>query len=305
MASANGTYGIETLDVANIKKNIVRYFPKKIYHVTFEQRDGVNPGIDMIIYNKDASPPNNHQSNPREFSCIECNLFYLESSKLHIESLKQCGLNGTNHLERLITFSEAYGFSEITLEDGSEIVYTSSDDATNTHSIGLKQLRRLMTGQSWYEKFGFTNAAIDEYKDRIKKYIRQPIKTFYVDEIISRIKEYASEVDPVIASDNTLEKIQDKSVSEAVSYLYDYLIKVCPKRVCPPGDVITIVDDIDDIITELYMVMLSHFNLEKLHFIHLRLSLPRKNQMGSSRKTRRNKKIHMASRRHRRTRRHT
>jgi hypothetical protein len=199
----------------------------------------------------------------------------------------------------LIEFSEAYGFSKITLEDGSEIIFTASDNPTDTHPINLKQFRRLMKGESWYETFGFTNDIIHKYKDKIKEYIQKPLKTFYVDEIIRQIKEYADVFNPDIASDDTLDKMKAKTVSEAVSYLYKYLIQVCPNRVCPPGDLVTIVDDINDIINELYMVMLSHFNLRNEHFIHLRLDLPRTNQTGSSRKTRRNKKTYM-SRRHRR-----
>jgi hypothetical protein len=308
MAAVNIAEGIAAkLDVAKLEKAIPRYFPKKIYHVTFEQRDGVEPGIDIIIYNENVS----HQHNSRDVACIVCELFYYDSSRLHIESLKQCGLNGTTHLERLIDFSEEYGFSRITLEDGSRIEYTSIDDPTDTsHSISLKQLRRLMTGRAWYEKFGFTNIIIDKYKDNIQAYIESPIGPIYTDELMYRIQDYASEINPDIASDNTSDKMRATSVSDATSYLYTYLTDVCPRRSCPPKVDIAIVDDIDDIIDKLYQGMLTSLGLVDRHFIYLQLNLPRRNQTGSSRKTRRtrrryNKKAHTTSRRQKRTRRHT
>jgi len=287
--------------VAKLEKNILRHFPKKIYRVMFEQRDGVESGIDIIIYNKDLSIPNNYQGNPREFSCIECELFYNDPSRLHINSLKQCGLNGTTHLRRLIDFSEEYGFTRMTLEDGSRIIYTSSDDPTDTsHSISLKQFRRLMTGKSWYESFGFTNHIIKAFKERIEAYIETPIGTIYPDELIYRIQDYVSEIYPDIAADNTSDKMRMIPVKIAVSYLYNFLTTVCPQRICPPNDVISIVDDIDDIVDKLYQEMLTRLGLVDTNFIFLQLNLPRPNQRGSSHKTRRKQNKKARKRTHKR-----
>jgi len=261
------------------KKMISLFFPDP-YHVIVERREGVHPGTDIVIHNA------SDQDLSRDTACLVCEL-YDNNSTLHIESLKSCGLNGTVHLERLINFSETYRLSRITLEDGSRLVYTASD-ATDTRSISLKELLRLMTGQSWYEKFGFTNDAIEHYRDHIKRYIEQPIGTIYIDEIIDRIKEYASHIDPTIASDNTLDKMKAKSVSESVSYLYNYLIHVCPQRRCRPEVVMTIIDDIDDILHNMYEVMLSSLRLIDRAFIDLYLVLPR-NIRFSLRKTQRNK----------------
>lgn len=291
------------------KRTIVRisknYFPGDIYRVIFEKREGVEPGWDIIIYNKDSpNSMNNGSSSNRDIACIVCETFDHDFTLLHIESLKQCGLNGTIHLRRLIGFSEECGFSRMTLEDGSQIAYTPIDDVTNTHYISLKHIQRLMTGSAWYEKFGFTNITIEAYRNRIKAYIGLRIGSIYPNELIYRIQDYASEVDQVIASDNTSDIMRNKTVSEAAYYLYKYLTIVCPQRICPPDDVISIVDDIDEIINEMYKRMLTSLGLEDRNFIRLERITSRPNQKGSSRKIQRTKKARKASHRRKRTYRH-
>jgi hypothetical protein len=272
-------------DVKPLEEHILRHFPIEIYRVVLEERDGVEPGIDIIIYNK-ALPYPTHDT-----ACIVCELFSGDPSRLHIDSLRQCGLDGETHLKRVIAFAEGYGISRITLEDGSRIIYTPYGDPTDTsHSISLKQFRRLMKGESWYEKFGFTNHIIEASKKSIEDYINTPIGIIHQyklienelieNELILQIHDYVSEIDSKITSD----KMRMVPVKKAVSYLSEFLTRLCPNRICNPDEVIDIVDEIDKIVDILYQGMLTHLGLVDTNFTFLQLNLPRPNQKGSSRK---------------------
>jgi hypothetical protein len=289
--------------VERAKQIIIQHFPEDIYHITFNRREGKSPKTEISIFNKDLLPPTNKQYNPLDFYCIECEILDNNPSILHIGLLSRCGLRGTTHLEKIIDFAKECRFSEITLEDASTIVYTKEDDPTDARRvINLAQLTRLMTGRSWYEKFGFTNDMIDQLKDDIKKDIDQPI-SIYPKELIGRIQdmietEIEIEIEPTIP------------IKEAASYLYQCLEALCPKRKCrnePDVDTLDIVKDINSILDEMYISMLSRLTIgkrkiEKDHFYDLHLTLRRPNQMGSSRKMRRNKKAHMTQHKRRRTR---
>ena len=253
------------------KEIIAAYFPKETYTVVWEQRGGTLPGTDLIIYNK-------IMNRSRDSACIQCELYDKYPSILHIESLKQCGLQGRTLLNQLIDFSKECGFLQLTLHDGSRIMYTANGDEA---SISLKKLRRLMTGQGWYETFGFTNETIVAYQENIKRYLQQPIG-IYSDELIYRIQDYISEVNPSITEDN----IKRTSISNAVSDLYTFLTTVCPKRICPNEDVLEVVEDIDDIIDKLHKGMLTSLRLKEDDFIRLTLTFPLR-QKGSSRTRRR------------------
>jgi len=291
--------------VERAKQIITRHFPKDIYHVTFNRREGKSPKTEISIFNKDLLPPTNKQYNPLDFYCIECEILDNNPSTLHIGLLSRCGLRGTTHLEKIIDFAKECRFSEITLEDASTIVYTKEDDPTDARRvINLAQLTRLMTGRSWYEKFGFTNNMIDQLKDDIKKDIDQPISIYNDDELVIRIQdmietEIEIEIEPTIP------------IKKAASYLYQCLEALCPKRKCrnePDIDTLDIVKDINSILDKMYISMLSRLTIgkrkiEKDHFYDLHLTLRRPNQMGSSRKMRRNKKAYKASHKRKRTRR--
>lgn len=282
--------------VERAKQIITRHFPEDIYHVTFNRREGKSPKTEISIFNKDLLPPTNKQYNPLDFYCIECEILDNNPSTLHIGLLSRCGLRGTTHLEKIIDFAKECRFSEITLEDASTIVYTKEDDPTDARRvINLAQLTRLMTGRSWYEKFGFTNDMIDQLKDDIKKDIDQPISIYTDDddELVIRIQdmietEIEIEIEPTIP------------IKEAASYLYKCLEALCPKRKCrnePDIDTLDIVKDINSILDKMYISMLSRLTIgkrkiEKDHFYDLHLILRRPNQMGSSRKTRRTRRQH-------------
>ena len=289
--------------IERAKQIITQHFPEDIYHITFNRREGKSPKTEISIFNKDLLPPTNKQYNPLDFYCIECEILDNNPSILHIGLLSRCGLRGTTHLEKIIDFAKECRFSEITLEDASTIVYTKEDDPTDARRVvNLAQLTRLMTGRSWYEKFGFTNVMIDQLKEDIKKDIDQPI-SIYPKELIDRIQdmietEIEIEIEPTIP------------IKEAATYLYQCLEALCPKRKCrnePDVDTLDIVKDINSILDQMYMLMLSRLTIgkrkiEKDHFYDLYLILPRSKQQGSSRKTRRNRKAYKVSHGRRRTR---
>jgi hypothetical protein len=161
------------------------------------------------------------------------------------------------------------------------------DGSTGTsHTIYLQYLLRLMTGQSWYEQFGFTNPMIQKHKHAIEDFIKEAIGTIYPEELLFRLEDYVSDI------------THTTSVKDAVSYLYEYLKVLCPDRTCNNEDELAIVDDINDILTKLYWQgMHKRLGTTDENFHSLYLTLPR-TYHGSSRKTR-NKK---ANRTHRRKR---
>lgn len=280
------------------KQIITRYFPDNTYHITFSRHGGIWPRTEIGIFNKELLPPINKEYNPYNFYCIQCEIVDEKPSILHIGSLKQCGLRGTTHLEKIIAFAEDYGFSEITLEDASTIVYNTIDDPTITsHVIDLQKLLRLTTGRSWYEKFGFTNDNIERRKDDIKEDIKNPIR-IYPKELCDRIQD-------TIALTIDVDIETNVSISEVASYLYKCLTQMCPERKCPSMDELDVVDDINSILEELYEGMLIRLDMKEHYFYNLRRIIRRPNQKGSSRKTRRtrrqhNKKARMVSHKRRR-----
>jgi hypothetical protein len=260
------------------------YFPHP-YYVTFHWQKSRRNATVITIYNS-ALPPNEKLFSPHGFYCIRCQIYEDDPTMLHIGLLTRCGMNGTEHLRRLIAFSKACGFSRITLEDESNINYDTKEDSTySDHIVSLQQLLRLKTGHSWYETFGFTNETIRTRGNEMKAYILQPIGTLYPDELIFRIQDYLSEIKPEIAADNTSDITRGMSISQVAKSLYDYLIQLCPSRICKEED-LAVVDDIDSIIGTLYHEMLSQLHIEAWQLSVLQLDLLPKHN-GSSRTIRR------------------
>ncbi len=288
-----GTVNSAEVIVERAKQIITRHFSEDIYHITFDRREGKLPKTEIGIFNKELLPPTNKEYDPFDFYCIECDILDNKPSILHIGLLSRCGLRGTTHLEKLIAFAKDCGFSEITLEDASSIVYSTNNEHTDMrHIINLAQLTRLMRGHSWYEQFGFTNDKIDSHKEDIQAYIKQPI-SIYPKELIARIQD-------TIESEIEIEIEPTISISKAASYLYECLKTMCPERKCPSDEDLDVVKDINSILEKMYQDMLKRVNMEKDHFYDLHLILPPRKQKGSSRKTRRNKKAYTASHRRRR-----
>lgn len=284
MAAMNVAEGIFKR-AARAKQMITRYFPEDTYHITFSRHGGIWPQTEIGIFNKDLLPPANKEHNPYNFYCIQCGIVDEKPSTLHIGSLKQCGLRGTTHLEKIIAFAEDYGFSEITLEDASSIVYNTIDDPTITsHIINLAQLTRLMTGRAWYEKFGFTNDNIERRIKDIKDDIEKPI-SIYPEILIGRIQD-------TIKLTIDLDIETDISIKEAASRLYECLKTMCPERKCPSMDEIEVVDDINSILDEMYQEMMKRLDMKEYYFYNLHRIIRRPNQIGSSRKTRRTRRQH-------------
>lgn len=288
--------------VARVKEIIYNHFPDNIYHVTFHQHKKGRNATVITIYNR-ALPPNGKGS-PHGFHCMKCQIYENDPSTLHIGLLTRCGLNGTDHLNRLIAFSKAFGFSRITLEDASNIHYVlqggpSIPSIANKHYISLQKLLRLKTGHSWYEKFGFTNEIIEDHRKEIEAHILKPIGTLYPDELIFRIQDYVETTLPAsnLASEGKITK--NTSVSEATSYLYECLNIICPNRICPNEEALAIVDDINNIIDQMFDRMLVELDMKEDDFQD-ELVLLLANQKGSSR-TRRTRRKNKTARRRKRT----
>lgn len=279
--------------IARAKELAPTHFPEDIYATTVHRQEGKRPAIILTIYNR-ALPPNEKRFSPHGFYCIRCQIYDSDPAMLHIGLLTRCGLSGTEHLKRLIAFSKALGLARITLEDESSIQYDTKEDATySEHVVSLQQLHRLRTGQSWYEKFGFTNNAIRQNQKIIHAAIQQPI-SIYPEELRDQIQDYVETtlMDDTRNKDTLPEDTPlitpTTTIFQAATYLYLCLQKVCPKRLCKEDEDLDVVDDISRIIHKMYEGMLSWIGMKPEHFNELELIL---SQKGSSRtKTRRQKK---------------
>jgi len=274
--------------IQKAKTIVSTYFPEQIYHVTFHRRNVPGPATVLTIYNR-ALPPNEKRFSPHGMYCIRCDIMDKDPTTLFLQLLTRCGLHGTTHLRQLIDFAAACGLSRITLEDESAILYDTTTDATySDHAIHLPPLLRLKTGRSWYETFGFTNGVLERRRADIQADIQQPLGSMYPDELLYRIQDYLSETHPDIASNNTSAIVRSMSLSQAASHLYHYLTQLCPQRICPSEEELAIVDDINDILQQLYQGMMTRLGLnsDDLRSLYLILPSTRSNQHGSSRNAR-------------------
>ena len=182
---------------------------------------------------------------------------------------------GPHILRQIIRFSKACGFSQITLEDESIIIYDTTDGPIyKKYYINLQDLLRLKTGQSWYEGFGFTNKKIIQHKDDILKHIHKPIGDVNP-ELLPRLQKDVPDITDITGS---------TTVSEAVTRLYEYLQVLCPKRMCNSKSKLSTVNQIDSIIRRLNDTMMTEIGATDEDFHILSLSLLQK---GSSRTKRR------------------
>jgi len=289
--------------VEHAKEIINDHFPDNIYHVTFHQNKKGRNATVITIYNR-ALPPNEKIGSLHGYHCMKCKIYENDPNTFHIGLLTRCGLNGTDHLNRLIAFSKACGFSRITLEDASYIHYVLQGgppipSIANKHYISLQKLLRLKTGHSWYEKFGFSNEIIEGHRKDIEMHILKPIGSLYPDELIIRIQNYVEIILSASNPESEVKITKNTSVSEAASYLYDCLKIICPDRICPDEEGLAIVDHINNIIDQMFDRMLVELNMTEEHFQD-ELVLLLANQKGSSR-TRRTRRKNKTARRRKQT----
>ena len=289
--------------VEHAKEIINDHFPDNIYHVTFHQNKKGRNATVITIYNR-ALPPNEKIGSLHGYHCMKCKIYENDPNTFHIGLLTRCGLNGTDHLNRLIAFSKACGFSRITLEDASYIHYVLQGgppipSIANKHYISLQKLLRLKTGHSWYEKFGFSNEIIEGHRKGIERHILKPIGSLYPEELIIRIQNYVEIILSASNPESEVKITKNTSVSEAASYLYDCLKIICPDRICPDEEGLAIVDHINNIIDQMFDRMLVELNMTEEDFQD-ELVLLLANQKGSSR-TRRTRRKNKTARRRKRT----
>jgi hypothetical protein len=297
MASNHSNSAARVKEVVDRAKEIIEnHFPDNIYHVTFHQNKKGRSATVITIYNR-ALPPNEKIGSPHGYHCMKCQIYENDPNTFHIGLLTRCGLNGTDHLNRLIAFSKACGFSRITLEDASNIHYVLQGgppipSIANKHYISLQKLLRLKTGHSWYEKFGFSNEIIEGHRKGIERHILKPIGSLYPEELRNTIQDYVeiilSASNPASNPESEVKITKNTSVSEAASYLYDCLKIICPDRICPDEEGLAIVDHINNIIDQMFDRMLVELEMTEEDFQE-ELVLLLANQKGSSRTRRKNK----------------
>jgi hypothetical protein len=261
MAAINGapTEGI----VDRATRTIPDYFPPP-FRITFQHINRGPPKTFISVYSPTSI-------------CIQCDIFDSDLSTLHIYMLMRCGdpseqeYLGPHILRQIIEFSKACGFSQITLEDESIIIYDTTDGPIyKKYYINLQDLLRLKTGKSWYEGFGFTNEKIIQHKDAILKHIHKPIGDVNP-ELLPKLQRDVPYITDITGS---------TTVSEAVTRLYEYLQKLCPERICDSKSKLSTVNQIDSIIRHLNDTMLTEIGATDEDFHILSLSLLQK---GSSR----------------------
>ena len=286
MASNHSNSAARVKGVVDRAKEIIEnHFPDPPYHIVYKReekraatayREEQLPATIIEISNKD------NMRNGRLIQgnyCLICKIYDSDLSTLHIALVTRCGLTGTENLERVIKFSKACGFLRMTLDDHSKIQYDTQSNASDSdYSINLQQLQRLMTGQSWYGRFGFTNENVETYRDRISAYIGKPIGSTYSDKLITRLRNYVAAITP------------ETSVSNSAKCIYAYLKGRYPDRICEQMD-LTHIDKINSIVNEMYQEMLVELDMEAKDFIRLELIFS--HQKGASRK---NKTAHRRKR---------
>jgi len=242
---------------------ITEYFPPP-FRITFQHINRGPPKTFISVYSPTSI-------------CIQCDIFDSDLSTLHIYVLMRCGdpseqeYLGPHILRQIIRFSKACGFSQITLEDQSLIEYDTTDGPIyKKYYINLQDLLRLKTGQSWYEGFGFTNEKIIQHKDAILEHIGKPIGDVNP-EILPRLQKDVPDITGI--TDST-------TVSEVVTFLYEYLQKLCPKRMCDLKSKLSTVSRIEGIIDVMNDTMLKRLGATYKDFQDLSLFLLQK---GSSR----------------------
>ena len=268
MAATNGA-PIEGI-VDRAARIITEYFPPP-FRITFQHINRGPPKTFISVYSPTSI-------------CIQCDIFDSDLSTLHIYVLMRCGnpseqeYLGPHILRQIIEFSKACGFSQITLEDESIIIYDTTDGPIyKKYYINLQDLLRLKTGQSWYEGFGFTNKKIIQYKDDILKHIHKPIGDVNP-ELLPRLQKDVPDITDITGS---------TTVSDAVTRLYEYLQVLCPKRMCNSKSKLSTVNQIDSIIRRLNDTMLIEIGATDEDFHILSLSLLQKGSSRTRRKTRR------------------
>ena len=293
MASNHSNSAARVKEVIDRAKEIIdNHFLDPPYHIVYKReekreatayREEQLPATIIEISNKD----NMHNGQLIQGNyCLICKIYDGDLSTLHIALVTRCGLTGTKNLERVINFSKACGFLRMTLDDHSKIQYDTQSNASDSdYSINLQQLQRLMTGQSWYGRFGFTNENVETYRDRISAYIGKPIRSAYSDELMTRLQNYIAAITP------------ETSVSNAAKCIYAYLNGLCPDRICKQKD-LTHIDKINSIVNEMYQEMLVELDMKDKDFIRLELIFS--HQKGSSR-TRRTRRKNKTARRRKRT----
>ena len=279
MAATNGAPTEGIIDRA--ARIIPEYFPPP-FHIIFQDIKRGPPKTFISVHSSVHGLVHGSVHNPTSI-CIQCDIFHSDLSTLHIAALMRCGdpseqegkYIGSRILRQIIEFSKACGFSQITLEDESIIIYDTTDGPIyKKYYINLQDLLRLKTGQSWYEGFGFTNKKIIQHKDDILKHIHKPIGDVNP-ELLPRLQKDVPDITDITGS---------TTVSEAVTRLYEYLQVLCPKRMCNSKSKLSTVNQIDSIIRRLNDTMMTEIGATDEDFHILSLSLLQK---GSSRTKRR------------------
>ena len=256
---------------------IREYFPPP-FRITIQQINRGPPKTFISVYSPTSI-------------CIQCDIFDSDLSTLHIYVLMRCGnpseqegkYIGSRILRQIIEFSKACGFSQITLEDQSLIIYDTTDGPIyKKYFISLQDLLRLKTGQSWYEGFGFTNKKIIQHKDDIIKHIHKPIGDVNP-ELLPQLQKDVPDISGI--TDST-------TVSKVTTRLYEYLQELCPERMCNPKSKLSTVSRIYGIIEVMNDTMLTEIGATYKDFEELSLSLLQK---GSS--LTRRKRVRKAKRR--------
>jgi hypothetical protein len=112
-----------------------------------------------------------------------CAKISVSDNTIVLDELSSCSIQngGTINLTKILAFSKlakTLGFTQIKLLDASTIYYISNGQLL---SVDLSKLRLLQTGQTWYQKFGFSNKSMELYGSSIIRFINTPIQKIIID----------------------------------------------------------------------------------------------------------------------------
>ena len=111
--------------------------------------------------------------------CIE---IYIKGKSINIVKLDHCGYNGRTNLEAIIEYSKELN-KEFKI---FEFLYLTDASYLKHSEISLSTLYILITGKSWYNKFGFISKKYQEEIDHNRKFLMMTLEEF-LNECIKKI----------------------------------------------------------------------------------------------------------------------
>jgi hypothetical protein len=190
-----------------------------------------------------------------------CTMLRINGYELHIEVINRCTISGKDILEMIIKFAIQGNYKKIIASDFSKLIFSfNSVNYDNRYKkqkmqpieIDLWMLHLLRDGNTWYQKFGFTNPQLMKYETQINKFISKNIFDFF-------------ELYDITFFTGMYGFDQNITISGFIKFIDEELKEKCPNLECIDNiDTLELVKESLNIIEKLYKSL-----LEELHITYL------------------------------------